>query len=108
MTITIEPLDRIERQFQEFHRRNPHVYEILVRLCREVLDAGHKRIGIGMLWERMRWELVVKTTPTANEQDFRLNNNFRSRYSRMLMEVPEFAGLFEVRKLRSRRQKISL
>lgn len=92
------PPGRIDRDFERFHADNPQVYEQLVRLCRLAERRGRDRIGIGMLWERLRWEFYMSTTGDL----WKLNNNYRSRYARKLMaEFPEFEGLFETRVLRS-------
>lgn len=90
----------IDSDFLAFHQSNPHIYDELVRLAREARARGHQKLGIGMLWEVMRWNKFVMTTPTNDE--FKLNNNFRSRYARIIMEnEPELSSLFETRSLRS-------
>lgn len=91
----------IQQQFEDFHRTNPHVYEILQRLATEWIDqtGGHK-CGIGMLWERMRWELRFHADDPGSE--FKLNNNYRSRYVRLLIEHhPDWSDYFELRQLRA-------
>lgn len=89
---------KLERAFQEFHAQNPQVYATLKRLAVRAKQQGQTRTGIGMLWEVMRWELTVETRSGDN---FRLNNNHRSRYARLLMEQePELAGIFATRELR--------
>jgi hypothetical protein len=89
---------RPDREFREFHERNPRVYATLVRLAREARARGKQRIGAKMLWERMRWELTLETDDPA----FKLNNNHCSRFSRLLMQQePDLAGIFETRELRS-------
>jgi hypothetical protein len=88
----------IDAQFIEFHRTNPHVYLTLVRFAREARCAGQARIGIKALWERMRWELFV----TKRDDDFKLNNNFTSRYARLIAQnESDLASLFEIRRLRA-------
>lgn len=94
------PVDNsIESQFRAFHKANPRVFAVLKRLSLAAVARGRRRLGIGALWEAMRWELSVQT----DADDFKLNNNFRSRYARKLMdEVPELAGVFELRELRGK------
>lgn len=87
---------RIDRAFAEFHRSNPHVYQRLAEMARQLVARGHKRIGIGMLFEVLRWQSAIETTG----DEFRLNNNYRSRYARLLMDrEPDLAGVFELREL---------
>lgn len=58
--------------------------------------AGRTRIGVGMLFEVLRWHSQRATTGDP----FRLNNSYRSRYARLLIERrPEWAHLFELRRL---------
>lgn len=89
----------IEERFELFHRDNPKVYAMLVSLCREVRDRKPlAKIGIAMLWERMRWFFAFEV---AGEKEYKLNNDFRSRYARLLMKEPGLKDLFETRALRA-------
>lgn len=89
----------IDRRFQAFHAGNPGVYEALVRLAREARAQGLERVGIGLLWEVLRWELLHKR---VEADGYKLNNIYRSRYARLIMaNEPDLAGVFEVRELRS-------
>lgn len=88
----------LEAKFQEFHSDNPKVYEELLALANQARSRGRHRIGIGMLFEVLRWNRYLTTT----DPDFKLNNNYRSRYARLLMDNhPELQGLFETRELKS-------
>lgn len=88
----------IQARFEAFHRLNPWVLRALETLTADYLNRGAKRVGIGMLFEVLRWQYA-----TATEGDeFRLNNNFRSRYVRLLIERhPQWESAFEVRALRT-------
>ncbi|ASQ94439.1 hypothetical protein AB0M05_35960 [Streptomyces violaceusniger] len=89
----------IQAQFETFHQLNPWVLRALEALTADYLKRGARRVGIGMLFEVLRWRYV---TATEGEDEFRLNNNFRSRYVRLLIERhPEWAPAFEVRSLRT-------
>jgi len=82
-------------RFEQFHAENPHVYETLTRLAREwITKTGHRKLGIATLFERARWEIALAT----NDPDFRLNNNWRAFYARLIMrQEPDLAGLFHLR-----------
>lgn len=59
------PLDvesELDKQFAAYHKRNPQVYATLVRLARRMRARGRRHIGIKMLWETMRYELMLETT----------------------------------------------
>jgi len=88
----------IQDRFEAFHTLNPWVYERLEAMTAEAVAAGWTQVGIGMFFEVMRWQYARST----NGDPFRLNNTYRSRYVRLLVdEHPEWAGLFEQRRLRS-------
>ena len=88
----------IERAFWAFHDDNPHVYDRLVLLSRDLQARGRLRIGIGMLFEVLRWHHAMTTEGDAD--GFKLNNNYRARYARLIMErEADLAGVFELRRL---------
>jgi len=88
----------VER-FARFHRANPHVYRELLRLSRMMLARGRK-VGIATLYEVLRWNYVLHTD---DESGFKLNQDYRSMYARLIMESdPELKDFFEIRKLRAR------
>lgn len=90
--------DPIDEAFFAFHHTNPHVYDELVRRAREWRDAGHDRCSIGMLFEVLRWDEGIRTT---SGDGLKLNNNFRSRYVRIICaNEPDLAPMFETRSLR--------
>jgi len=94
-----DPEATIREAFLRFHRENPHVYDELVKLALRARRRGVKRIGIGMLFEVLRWGHAMRTAG----DDFRLNNNYRSYYARLLMRnEPELVGAFELRALHGR------
>jgi len=90
----------IQEEFERFHRENPAVYRTLVRLARAYKARMGRAPGIGMLWEVMRWEIALETR--RHPESFRFNNNYRSRYARLIMEQePDLADAFETRRLRA-------
>ncbi|MEV4557214.1 hypothetical protein AB0K51_09465 [Kitasatospora sp. NPDC049285] len=88
----------IQQQFEAFHQLNPWVLDALEELTADCLTRGFPHVGIGMLFEILRWRYGLHTRGDA----FRLNNNFRSRYVRLLIDRhPEWISVFEVRALRA-------
>ena len=89
----------LQQRFERFHRENPEVYRSLVRLARVAVRAGKEHVGIGMLWEVLRWRYYLRT---VDDSPFRLNNDYRSRYARLIAATePDLAEIFTTRKLRS-------
>lgn len=91
-------MNRIDQEFSNFDKQNPHVYKGLVALAKQWHSAGHSRCSIDMLYHLMRWDTGIKT----GGDTFRLNNNFTSRYARMIMDNnEELSGFFETRVLKT-------
>lgn len=87
-----------DKRFREFDEKNPHVYRQLVKMTRDLKAQGHKKIGMQMLFEVIRWRSMMKTT----DGDFKMNNNYAGRYARKVMsENSDLDGMFELRTLKS-------
>lgn len=87
---------KIQDKFEEFHAENPHVYTQIVELAKQWQALGKKKLGMKMLFEVIRWDTAVQT----RSQDFKLNNNYTSRYTRLVEDnEPTLAGLFRTRVL---------
>lgn len=90
--------ESIQQRFESFHALNPWVFRQLERMTADCAEKGFGHIGIGMLFELLRYRYGAATRGDA----FRLNNSYRSRYARVLIEEhPEWTHLFEVRALRA-------
>lgn len=88
--------DAIQIKFLEFHANNPHVYRKLVELARQARSIGLRKYSMNGLFERLRWHYNVET----QGDPFLLNNNFRSRYTRLIEEQePDLRDFFETRRL---------
>lgn len=88
-------MSRLQREFERFHRENPHVFDKLVELALFVYDSGKRRYGIAAIFERLRWISEFETVGDP----YKLNNNHRAFYARMLhAETPEFAEMFSLRR----------
>lgn len=89
----------IDDRFADFHQKNPHVYRNLVRLALDDAARGIKR-GVAALFEDLRYAYESTDHDPA---EYKLNNDFASRYSRLIMKTePRLSGHFEVRGLKSR------
>src|SRR6185312_11756968 len=76
----------LEQRFEAFHESNGHVYRMLREMAIELKRAGHDHWGMRNLWERLRFDLAVRTT----ESNPRLNNIYAPCFARKLMaEVEE-------------------
>lgn len=96
--VIAENRSKIEAAFWGFHYENPGIYDELVALARDLRDRGYTKLGIGMLFEVLRWRRMKLTV--ASEHAFKLNNNFRAYYARLIMErEPDLDGAFDTRRL---------
>lgn len=98
------PDDDVQKRWLEYHKRNPKVYALLVRFTREAFKAAAargrdlKRYGIQAVAERARWFVFFETDEA---EDFKLPNEFLSRYARQIMTCePDLRSAFELRTLR--------
>lgn len=89
----------ISDKFQAFHEENPRVYAELVSLARKArAKRPNQKIGIGMLYEVLRWNVYLRT----QGDEYKLNNDWWSRYARLIEErEPDLRNAFETRALRS-------
>ncbi|MEU5093708.1 hypothetical protein [Streptomyces sp. NPDC020996] len=88
----------IDERFEDFHAAHPWVLEALEDLTMRWIEAGGGRIGVKALFEQLRWS----RPSISNDRPFRLNNDFTSRYARLLRaRHPEWAGVFQLRSLRT-------
>lgn len=94
----------IDERFEVFHKANPHVYDLIHQRALALRRRGIKRFGLAAIYEGLRYDYAVQT----GGDKFKLNNDYRAIYSRMIMENdPELAGFFEKRERTSvtRRQR---
>lgn len=86
--------DVTQTEFATYHRENPQVYAKLRQYAFEAKAAGRQHFGINMIHERVRWYTNVESVGDK----WKLNNNYRPYYARLLMaQEPELAGFFEIR-----------
>ena len=92
----------LQERFDAWVDANPHIIEHFRRFAHEVKKSGARRYGIKAIAERVRWHVRIE----RSEADFKLNNNYTSRLSRLLVQRdPSLAGLFEFRKLAPERKR---
>ncbi len=94
---------RIQAAFEAYHAEHPEVFELFRKFALEAKQSGREAFGAKAIFERIRWHYMVNNK--AGEE-FKVNNNFTSRYVRLLEETdPQFIGFFKKRKLTSENQK---
>lgn len=82
-------------RFERFHADNPHVYDTLVRFAREWRrETGREKLGIAMLVERARWDLIIRT---QSQDEYKIANAHRAFYSRLIQyQESDLDGMFDI------------
>lgn len=93
------PTDPIQVRFELFHTSNPHIFEAFYAAALDLKRQGRKRYGAKAIYEHMRFHQGLSTSGG----DFKLDNNFTSRYARLLLTTypGEFDDFLELRKLKT-------
>jgi hypothetical protein len=94
------PNNETDRKFQEYHEKNPEVYNHLVRITREAHNKGKKSLSIWLVANVVRWYVNMDTDDPNS--DFKISNDYLSRYSRLIMKNnPDLDGIFKTKKLKA-------
>lgn len=89
----------IDERFFNYHEKNPHIFRLFEKFAREIKRSGFKRYSMRTIMHRVRWHIDVDT---IRDNQFKMNNNYSSRYARLLVRLNrEFEGFFHTRKLRT-------
>jgi hypothetical protein len=89
----------LDEKFFEYHHKNPHIYYLFEKFAREIKRSGQARYSMRTIMHRVRWHIDVDT---IGENQFKMNNDYSSRFARLLVRLnPEFAGFFRMRKLKT-------
>lgn len=85
-----------EEYYARFSARNPHIYQLLVRIARQKLKStGRKQLPFRLIWETLRGEFLEHV---STDDGYRLNNVLAPYYSREIMaREPDLAGVFQTR-----------
>lgn len=91
----------LAERFAAFHQANPNVADALEALAAQWLAAGHRKVGMKALVERLRWESGIRTAGDV----WRINNSHVAFYARLLIERrPEWADAIETRAAQADRE----
>jgi hypothetical protein len=89
----------IQERFEKYDAENPQIFALFARFARELYDAGIRRYSAEGIIQRIRWHYDVNV---RKDQYRKINDHFRSRFARKLMNLEPWAkGFFELRRLRS-------
>lgn len=88
----------IRQRWWAFHTANLHIYRLLRDMALELKRKGFKKCGIGLLWEKLRWEYFIAVNQGDEVEVYKFSNSHRAFYARFLMaREPELKDFFNVR-----------
>ena len=86
----------LKHKWWEWHKKNPHVYELFKRFTLIAINKGHKKCSAWLIVNRIRWETSIETTG----DDFKISNDFIAYYARLFMhDYPQYEGFFRIKRL---------
>jgi len=84
------------KKFQKWHNENPHVFAKFKELAFEMKKTGRSRYSAETIINVLRWHTDLATTG----DEFKISNDYRSIYARLLVcQHPEFDGFFSFKGL---------
>lgn len=86
-----------DRKFEEYHGRNPHIFSMFVKLTGQLKNKGQDYYGAKAVFEIIRWKTLM-----AGDDCLKINNNYTSRYVRLLeRKHPRFKDFYRKRRLKT-------
>ena len=90
------PFEQRKRDFWDWHKANPRVWDYFERFSLEVVNKGHKKVSHWLIINRIRWEVYLETTG----EDFKISNDYIAFYARLwIARYPEHKDLFTIKKM---------
>ena len=87
-----------KEKWWEWHKENPHVWELFVKFTLEAINAGRTHYSSKAVFERIRWHTEIETRGDI----FKIGNNHTAYYARYFHHCyPKHDGFFRIRELRS-------
>lgn len=89
----------IDNAFRKFHKENQKVYDMFKEQVFRAMRKGRDKFSANAIINWIRWEVALQV---KTEDEYKINNNFSSRYARLFVEDhPEYGYMFNFRDLRS-------
>ena len=85
-----------KREWQDYHRENPLIWEYFERFAFEAVNKRHKKISHWLIINRIRWEVNIVTTG----EDFKISNDHIAFYARLWKaKHPAHKDLFTTKRM---------
>ena len=87
-----------DERFWEYHRNNPHIFELFKKFAHEIKSAGLRRYSAWSILQRVKWYIEIET---RHLEGLKINDNYSNGYARLLVREDEtFEGFFRNRRLK--------
>lgn len=87
-------------RFPAYDAEHPHVWRYFKQFTLELIGAGHKQLGHGLIFGRIRYESFLRKH--ARDR-FKVNQNFAKYYAeKFVKEFPQYDNVFSFRTFRGR------
>lgn len=87
------------KEFLEYHKTNPHLYEAFKQVAFDALNMGFEHYGANGIFEIIRWKRAER-----GEGEFKINNNYAPLFARLFVnEYPQYSKFFRFRASRFQR-----
>jgi len=98
METLFDQKSKLQKNFEEFDKANPEVWDEFKKTAFSLIEKGHKRYGAKAIFEVIRYKKALETNGT----EFKLNNNLAAYYARKFINLyPQYADFFETRKVKN-------
>ncbi len=92
--------ESIQERFEHFDHAHPEIYEAFRTIAQDLFQRGREHYGSKAILEVIRYHRIL--SGLDENEPFKINNNYSSRYARKLIgEDERFAQFKETRELRS-------
>ena len=96
----MEENESIQQRFERFDQAHPEIYDEFRLIAQDLFQRGRRHYGSKAILEVIRYHRALQIQD--EQEEFKINNNYSSRYARKLISEDErFAAFFELRELRS-------
>lgn len=93
------PVTSFRRRFNaflDFHLDNPHIYQLILDRCNEMMAVGVEHYSIECILNRIRWDYDIGVH--KDKSGFKFSNNHKSFYARLIEDNnPHLKGFFGMR-----------
>ena len=90
--------ETIDDQFEDWLKENRRIVGFIKNKALAMRRSGRTHYGMKAIVEAVRYDTDLR----EKDSEWKINNNYTSRLSRLLMrECPELEGFFQVRELKS-------